>query len=65
MPVNCTYRVTSLKGEHILHERVSTPRLAVILNSRRIVEQEKESEETCADAWKNWKGTQLLESEEM
>ena len=60
VPAHCIYRVTSLRREHTLYEKVPTPRLVtkVILKSRWSVEQEQDSEEACTDAWKKWKGTQ-------
>ena len=56
---NCIYRVTSPKGQHVLHEREPILRLApkAILKSRWKVEQEQDAEDPCTDAWKNRKGT--------
>ena len=65
-PPICICRVTSLKGEPILFERASAIWRAVTLKSRKRVEQEKgqDTDENFADAYKNSKGTQSLESEE-
>ena len=64
VPAICIYRVTPLKGEKFLYERASTPWKTLTLKRRKRVEQEQDSAETSTDAWKIWKSTQSLKSEE-
>ena len=59
------YRVISENGEHILFERMPTPRPApeIILKSRWRIEQEQYSESASSDTWKDWRDTQSSEQE--
>ena len=65
-PGECIHIVTSQREGHVFEERMQIPSPKnVILKSRWKIEHEQSSEDESADAWRDWKSTQTLVSEEI